>query len=144
MASEVFKNHGFKAWIWVVRAYFLLWWIQARIKWSPISWLNSKVEFSSMPATVSQTAELNLPLIMALHESVRLAARLHFISINCLPKSIVLVELLRGHGEAARVVIGIAKDQDRLASHAWVELKRGPNWVIVGEAEAISETFQKI
>ena len=85
-----------------------------------------------------------MPFIMALHESVRLAARLHFIPTNCLPKSIVLVALLRRNGETARVVIGITKDQDRLASHAWVELKREPNWVIVGEAEAISETFQKI
>ena len=144
MASEVFKNHGFKAWIWVVRAYFLLWWVQARIKWSPISWLNSKVEFSSEPANVNQSAELEMPLIMALHESVRLAARLHFIPANCLPKSIVLVTLLRGYGETARVVIGVAKDQDRLASHAWVELKEGSLWVIVGEAEAISENFQKL
>ena len=144
MTSEVFKNQGFKAWIWLIKAYFGLWWVQARIKWSSISWLNSKVEFSSEPAYANKSTEPKMPFIMALHESVRLAARLHFIPANCLPKSIVLVELLRGHGETARVVVGIAKDRDRLASHAWVELKSGPNWVIVGEAEAISENFQKL
>lgn len=144
MVSKAFKKYGFRTWVWVLQAYFLLWWVQARLNWSSISWVNSKVEFSSEPISADQPFEVNEPSIMVLHEAVRLAERLHFIRANCLPKSIALMMLLRRHNEVARVVIGIAKDNERLASHAWVEVKQGETWGIVGEAEALTETFQKI
>ncbi|RBP49645.1 transglutaminase superfamily protein [Arenicella xantha] len=72
-----------------------------------------------------------------MHESVRLAARLHIVSMACLPRSIVLADMLRRQGDRAIVRIGVNKAGVQFVSHAWVEV----DGCMVGEPEHVSEQF---
>ena len=53
--------------------------------------------------------------------AVNRAANWHPLRPNCLPRSLVLVRLLRLRGLAADLRIGVAKPGESLAAHAWVE-----------------------
>lgn len=53
--------------------------------------------------------------------AVHRAANWHPLRPNCLPRSLVLVRLLRRRGLAAELRIGVAKPGETLAAHAWVE-----------------------
>lgn len=75
-----------------------------------------------------------------MHESVRLAARLHFFAAACLPRSIVLADMLRARGFNAAVLLGVTKVDTRLASHAWVEV----NGVMVAEPENVELDFRRV
>lgn len=77
---------------------------------------------------------------MEMHESVRLAARLLPGHAACLPRSIVLSDMLRRRGYAARVVLGVNKAHGELSSHAWVEVAG----VMVGEPETVGAEFSRL
>ncbi len=49
------------------------------------------------------------------------AANNNLITINCLPRSLVLWWMLRRNGLAADLRIGVQKEADVFAAHAWVE-----------------------
>ena len=83
-------------------------------------------------STVSVAAQM--------HESVRLAARLHFLAAACLPKSLVLADMLSAYGIKAAVVIGVSKNDGRFSSHAWVEIEGQ----MVVEAESVVDTFTRL
>lgn len=121
-----------RLWIWF--AYWRLWLTLLRIKFNKASWLQGQVEFSGskvpMPICKSSVA-------LEMYEAVRIAARLHFMSAQCLPKSIVLKNMLRRKGLLAQVRIGVAKTDSGIASHAWVELEGE----MVGEAASVSSDF---
>lgn len=57
----------------------------------------------------------------ALGRLVNVAARYSVPPINCLPRSLVLWWLLQRAGVAADLRIGVQKEADALAAHAWVE-----------------------
>lgn len=79
-------------------------------------------------------------MALPMYESVRLAARLHVLSMACLPKSIVLADMLCVRGAKASVRIGVGKTGTQLASHAWVEI----DGVMIGEPESVSTSFAQI
>ena len=60
-------------------------------------------------------------------EASRLARLFHHASArpalggSCIPRSLALARLLRLHGLAARVRVGLRRDGGDLAGHAWVE-----------------------
>lgn len=45
---------------------------------------------------------------------------------RCLPRSLLLLWLLRARGEPARLLVGAARQADGLRGHAWVELEGRP------------------
>ncbi len=110
----------------------------------------SSLEANAKQPIKKQPLDLGLPKVLpkaqyeALHEAVRLAARAHPMRPACLPKSIVLVAMMRNNGYQAKVVLGVAKDNDRLASHAWVEARIDDVWQMIGEPEAVSVDFSRI
>jgi hypothetical protein len=53
--------------------------------------------------------------------AARRAANWHPLRPNCLARSLVLVRLLRLWGLSADLRIGVAKPDETLAAHAWVE-----------------------
>jgi hypothetical protein len=65
------------------------------------------------------------------------AARHHLYPMRCLPQAFCLRRLLRRHGIAADLKIGVARQDGALAAHAWVEREGRP----VGEASAIEQRF---
>ncbi len=51
----------------------------------------------------------------------------------CLPRALAAHAMLRRHGIASRLCLGVARDDDAIAAHAWVEIGSDK---IVGAAEA--------
>lgn len=115
--------------------------MRLRIGFASPAWLNSKIDLVSdeqnsqcvMHESIAERSKL-------MHESVRLAARIHPGTAECLPRSIVLADMLRQRGFDARVKLGVAKLDQKLASHAWVECQG----VTVGERESVGADFTKL
>ncbi|GHA04108.1 hypothetical protein GCM10008090_11770 [Arenicella chitinivorans] len=74
------------------------------------------------------------------HESVRLAARLHWLPLACLPKSIVLLDMLQTMGIPACLKLGVNKREQQFASHAWVQVGSA----MIGEPEHVKDRFIEI
>ena len=100
------------------------------------TWLQNKITFvfdeRDNPESESQSVEAR-----RIHESVRLAARLHFFKAECLAKSIVLADMLGSRGMSAQLVIGVSKKGGVFSSHAWVEV----DGFMIGEPESIKQDF---
>jgi len=127
----------FQLWcVWC--AYWRLWPVLLRIKFkqffSDTHWLHRKVTIVSKQTS---THTLASELATQLHNAVRIAARLHFLNAECLARSIVLADMICVRGMQAKVVIGVSKKGQSLASHAWVELEG----VMVAEPESIGQDF---
>ena len=141
-------NHlNFKQYRWITRAYFRLWGVKFKLKFKDSRWLTSKLRFSNEPKPQNEGHHRQFDLdhdmqeARLMHECVRLAARLHFSKTDCLPRSLVLVDMLRRNESQAEIVIGVAKQHgDSLASHAWVEL----SGEMVAEPESVGLEFSKI
>jgi len=115
--------------------------VALRIKLKQQSWLNSKLAPVSEQATpVDKRLEPEQCYFSQMHESVRLASRLHFMPTRCLPRSIVLADMLRAKRYSARVVLGVAKNGGALSSHAWVEV----NGDKVAEPEGVEQNFKRL
>jgi len=144
MPSAAFKTQGLRAWSWVGSAYFRLCIVSLELRYRPMSWLRKKVEFSGIDKSCESLEKEDSISLLGLHEAVRLAARLHLLPMECLPKSLVLVDMLKKREVPARVKIGVAKVDGTLASHAWVEVKSGPQWTVLGEIESVTSQFKTI
>lgn len=57
----------------------------------------------------------------ACERAVDLAYRVLPLTHTCLKESLVLLRMLRGRGVSSRLCLGVRKDGDRFAAHAWVE-----------------------
>lgn len=109
-----------------------------RIKLKQQSWLRSKISLVRDLPHESNPIQANY--ILDMHEAIRLAARLHFLPAACLPRSIVLADMLRARGVEADVFLGVAKHKERLLSHAWVAV----NGQMVAEPESVQEDFVQL
>ena len=58
----------------------------------------------------------------------------------CLPRALALQRLLAGRGAPAALKIGVRRDGEELAAHAWVEVDGRP----VGEPAGIEERFAEL
>ena len=122
---ERFQRLNLNQWWWFWCAFWRLWPINLRIKFKQGAWLRSKICWVS--SSSRETKDITITSkryndAVLMHESVRLAARLHILPTNCLPKSIVLADMLRRRSYAAKVFIGVSKKSKQLLSHAWVEI----------------------
>jgi Transglutaminase-like superfamily len=54
-------------------------------------------------------------------------------NVHCLPRALAAHAMLRRRGIASRLCLGVAREGDKLAAHAWVEIGKNK---IVGAAEA--------
>ncbi len=144
MPSKEFKQQGIKAWCWCFIAYWRLWSVVIKLRFLSFDWLKPKLTLAQESADNSVLPMSGNVSLLALHEAVRLAARLHFVSAQCLPKSLVLASMLRRAGHDSRVVIGVAKSEDGLASHAWVEVLEQGQYAMLGEPEPVPSRFTKV
>jgi hypothetical protein len=123
---------------WVWAAYWRLWYVWCRIKLKQGGWLRSKLRPSTDivngvdPAAVTKAERM--------HELVRLASRLHWVSQACLPRSIVLIDLLRTIGITAVFKLGVSKKNAQFASHAWVEVDS----VMISEPGNVKNEFTEL
>ena len=125
-----------KRWIW--SAYWRLWGVWWRIKLRQGAWFNAKLNpMNTVSGDVAPRAE---HIACQMHESVRLAARLHWLNLACLPKSIVLSDMLHAINIPARIKLGVNKQEHQFASHAWVQVGD----VMIGEPESVKAQFTEI
>lgn len=75
-----------------------------------------------------------------LHENVRLASRLLPFSCECLPRSIVLRDMLQRKGIDAFIRLGVNKSAATMNSHAWVEVAGQA----IGEKADLAQSFTKV
>ena len=68
---------------------------------------------------------------------VSLAARLHLISMTCLPRALTLRWMASRHGIPAQLRIGMNKSSAGMLAHAWVEVQGE----MIGEPEDIADRF---
>lgn len=140
------KKRSIQQLVWVWIAYWRLWGARFRIKFKPANWLRSKIRFADHRGADQQVADglkrntEGLAEARAMHESVRLAARLHSRKTACLHRSIVLSQMLRHRNHDAQAVLGVNKKGAQLASHAWVEVGD----IMIGEPETVVGDFVKI
>jgi len=138
---QSFQTLSMRQWGWVWCAYWRLWLVLLRIKFRQFfdgnRWLARKLTVAHRWPT-NHIADSSLAAQM--HESVRLASRLQLLAAECLPKSIVLAEMLIARGVQASVVIGVSKKGGQLSSHAWVEV----DGTMVAEPESVRDDFSQI
>ena len=144
---HVFQRLNGLQWLWLLEAYLRLWAILIRIKVKQQNWLQAQFTFEDSQTEAKETQNL---IALKMHESVRLAARLHFLTVECLPRAIALNAMLRCRGFDTNVVLGVKVNQcnfdadnrfiPSLASHAWVELSGS----MIGEPEAVAGRFVSI
>jgi hypothetical protein len=139
-------------------AYWRLWVVQIKIKWAEPGWWLTKVQIAGTEVSAYQNGDtptsnentnsdhsINEP--DQLFEIVRLAARMHLWQTACLPRSIVLADMLNaalGDNQAVLLLgvqqLGAGNADPSIASHAWVEL----DGRVVGEAERVAKQFTQI
>jgi hypothetical protein len=69
---------------------------------------------------------------------VSLAARLHLLSMTCLPRALTLRWMLGRNGIPAQLCLGMNRSSTGLLAHAWVEMEGQA----IGEPEDISDRFK--
>jgi len=100
------------------------------------------MSFDSLKKKIPQISKKNNVSIRAerLKRLVDMSARLHLLSMTCLPKSLTLRWMLIKRGAPAVLKIGVMKIPAGMQAHAWVELNNKP----VGESEDIADRFKII
>ena len=78
-----------------------------------------------------------LTLAWGMQRLVSMAARLHLLSMTCLPRALTLQWMLGRRGIPTQLCIGINRSSTGMLAHAWVELAGRA----IGEPEDITERF---
>lgn len=82
----------------------------------------------------------HIQVATSLHESIRLASRLLPFPCECVPRSMVLRDMLRKNGIASNIKIGVKTVNLDLHSHAWVEVYGEA----IGEKDGLKSSFKTI
>jgi hypothetical protein len=104
------------------------WWLlimDQRLRWLRFSRVRQgagKVEDSSPRRLGGPTRQQ----IDRIAWSVEVAARQHLHPMHCLVRSLTLQRLLARRGVGTELRLGVSKEQESLAAHAWVELDGEP------------------
>ena len=115
-----------------------------QIKIRSLSWFwensitNATSEFDNKLSDKTKAELINTA--QNLHESIRLASRLLPFPCECVPRSLVLRDMLQKKGVAAKFQIGVNKENLSLQSHAWVEVYGEA----IGEKDDLKTTFKPI
>ena len=163
--NKIIQHLSIAQWRALWSAYWRLWPMVLRIKFKQFSkdtsWITKNITLVNAEASnpsdsnslhnISARDGLNefstehepdkqLELAKQLHESVRLAARLHFLPAHCLPRSLVLASMLEARNIEAHVYIGVSKKENGFASHAWIEVCKQ----MIAEPEAVERDFTRL
>lgn len=132
-----FQKLTLHQWWWLVCAYVRLVIVSARIKFKQSAWMKEKISIRKEKAGAVTSDDR---LFLQMHESVRLAARMFPGKPACLPRSIVLADMLGKRGYAAEVVLGVTTRAGQLNSHAWVEVSGN----MIAEPENVAREFARL
>lgn len=126
-------------WFWALEAYLRLWLVRARLQLKKPASLGTILCLSEPPDGLNDAGD-SYPVAVAMHEAVRLAARCHIGKTDCLPRSIVLADMLRRRSQNAHIMLGVAKQGNSISSHAWVEI----DGKMIAEPETVKSDFSKL
>ena len=121
-------------WLDLVKAWWVLLGFYLALRCMPFNRLEAFTRLAKEKSVVPLDA---LTWAWRRQELVSMAARLHFIPMTCLPRSLALRWMASRHGIPAQLRIGMNKSSNRLFAHAWVELQGE----MIGEPEDIAERF---
>jgi hypothetical protein len=116
-----------EAW-WVLLGYFLA---IRLVKFDRLK------EFPLRTNNKTMTQADTLTFVWERQRLVSMAARLHLLSITCLPRALTLRWMLGRRGVTTQLCIGINRFASGMLAHAWVEL----DGQAIGEPEDITERF---
>jgi hypothetical protein len=125
--------------LWDLVAIMQSWWMlfgfYIALRWFKLDQLEEFTQpaFENVPVSVDA-------LDWARHRQkmVSLAARLHLLSMTCLPRALTLRWILSKRAIPSHLRIGMSKFSTGMFAHAWVEVA-GEN---LGEPEDITDKFQ--
>ncbi len=104
-----------------LRAIFLLPIVALSLRWRGFRGTQTMLErFLSNGSAAKDSAEVNERVAMTAH-MVSVADQSGLVHPSCLAKSLTLWWLLMRQGIAADLRIGIRKENEKMAAHAWVE-----------------------
>ncbi|MBI5351806.1 MAG: lasso peptide biosynthesis B2 protein [Chloroflexi bacterium] len=127
------RDLSFSEWFSLMEAWGLLLVFYLALRWMSFDSLKKKTP----PLPKKNDVQIDTERLKRL---VDMSARLHLLSMTCLPKSLTLRWMLIRRGAPAVLKIGVMKIPDGIQAHAWVELNSMP----VGEAEDVAERFKII
>lgn len=123
------------------------WLLVARLRlWLTVEWAGLRIaglerteRFLAGPGEVRRGRRdpLGRDELRRLSSLLDMAARAGFLRHTCLPRSLTLLRLLRKRGTPAVLRIGVRRQGEGVAGHAWVEVAGE----VVGEPEGIAERF---
>ena len=107
-------------WRWFFVAVWKLLYVSVMVNILGFHWVKKRIG-NELPLKNACKAEY-LKIAEKMHESIRLAARVIPFKTECLPKSIVLAEMLQEKNIPAIVKLGVQRSKCDLLSHAWVSI----------------------
>lgn len=107
---------------WVIEAYFRMLLINHHLKRRDNDWLKAAMRSENIRVLDGGVTDEQRALIHEIHFAVQRAARFQPTKSDCMPRSLVLRDMLRTRGLPAELKLGVQKDDGSLASHAWVEV----------------------
>lgn len=113
-----FSKLNFHQWYWLFIAIYKLLYASLMMRFLGFKWVKQKMTAYIPPANANNNKSLKIA--RQLHESIRLAARCLPFSVECLPKAIVLAEMLQKRHIPAEVKLGVNRSEQTLQGHAWV------------------------
>ncbi len=123
----------------LVRAMLRLLWIDLGVRLYGFARLSNHLERRREPPR-SGHGETSRPVAEVLGDWVRavdVAARHHLYPMRCVPRSLALRAFLAEEGIATELRIGVRKEGERLAAHAWIEHRGTP----IGESPTVGKRF---
>lgn len=99
--------------------------------------LSGAASFLDAPAVTSPPSPSPPPIVREAARMVSAAARFGPLTASCLPRSIVLQQLLRREGIMTDIRVGVRKADGLLDGHAWVEY----HGVAVSDPPDVPERF---
>lgn len=118
--------------------------VKLKIRCRSIDWFWQKLEIGNQviyqQKETSKERIENISIAQDLHELIRLASRLLPFACECIPRSIVLRDMLQKIDIDAKVKIGVKKSAINLQSHAWVEVYDQA----IGEITDLKKEFRRI
>lgn len=98
----------------------------------PFRWLQRAAASGARPGVPSPAAAAE---VRRLDRLVRIAARRHLYPMTCLRRSLVLQWLLGRAGVPVELKLGVRREGQGIAAHAWIEYQGEP----VGEPEDVEQ-----
>lgn len=120
----------------LARAMLRLLWIDLGVRLYGFARLSNRLERRQVSHDGGESKPVAESLA-AWARAVDVAARHHVYPMRCVPRALALRSFLAEEGIVTELRIGVRKEGDRLAAHAWIEHQGTP----IGEASTVAERF---